>query len=113
MCLDENGMADGNDGPYTDEAKHLAPRGQPPVEPGPTDADIVWVCDLLAEAGIRTHDQGHGSILIDGDLPYVDSCNAGHDQHRKIRTHDAPSLVVIDKRTGKLVGRDRVGIGPK
>src|SRR3954449_7798985 len=49
VCLDVRGMSNGNDGPYTEEGKRLAPRGQPPVEPGPTDADIVWVCDLRAE----------------------------------------------------------------
>jgi len=96
VCLDVHGFSNGNDGPYTDEAKHMAPRGQPPVDPGPTDADIVWLCDLRAEAGIRTHDQVHGSILVDGDLLYVNSCNGVDDTHRKIRTPDAPSLVVID-----------------
>jgi outer membrane protein assembly factor BamB len=113
VCLDARGFANGNDGPYKDEAKHMAPRGQPPVEPGPTDADIVWICDLRAEAGIRTHDQVHGSILIDGDLLYVNSCNGVDSTHRKIQTPDAPSLVVIDKRTGRLVARDRLGLGPR
>jgi outer membrane protein assembly factor BamB len=32
--------------------------------------------------------------------------------HRKIRTPDAPSLIVIDKRTGKLLARDREKIAP-
>ena len=113
VCLDVRGLSDGNDGPYRDEAKHMAPRGQEPIEPGPTDADIVWLCDLVAEAGIRTHDQVHGSILIDGDLLYVNSCNGVDNTHRKVQTPDAPSLVVLDKRTGKIVGRDRLGLGPK
>jgi outer membrane protein assembly factor BamB len=113
VCLDVRGFANGNDGPYRDEAAHLAPRGQPPIEPGPADADIVWLCDLRAEAGIRTHDQVHGSILIDGDLLYVNSCNGVDSTHRKIQTPDAPSLVVLNKRTGKIVARDRLGLGPK
>src|SRR3989441_1566820 len=43
LCLDINGMADGNDGPYKDEAKYFVmDTGKPPIEPGPKDADIVW-----------------------------------------------------------------------
>jgi outer membrane protein assembly factor BamB len=111
VCLDLNGMANGNDGPYKDEAKHAAPRGHAPVEPGPTDADVIWICDLVKEAGIHTHDQVHGSILVRGDLLYVNSCNGVDETHRKIRKPDAPSLVVLDKHTGRLVARDGVGIG--
>src|SRR6185436_16412133 len=50
MCLDINGMANGNDGPFKDEAKYFVkevtmPDGTPAptVEPGPKDADIIWV----------------------------------------------------------------------
>ena len=38
-------------------------------------ADIIWVCDLVKEAGVHIHDQVEGSVLIDGDLLYVNSCN--------------------------------------
>ena len=113
VCLDVRGLANGNDGPFTDEANHMAPRGHAPIEPGPLDADILWLCDLKSEAGIRTHDQVHGSILIDGDLLYVNSCNGVDNTHRKVQTPDAPSLVVLDKRSGRLVGKDGLRLGPK
>jgi outer membrane protein assembly factor BamB len=112
VCLDVNGLADGNDGPYLNEAKHLALRRHAPVKPSPTDADIVWRRDLVADAGIRTHDQVHGSILVDGDLLYVNSCNGKDNTHRRIVTPDAPTLVVLDKRTGQIVARDGEHIGP-
>lgn len=112
VCLDLKGLADGNDGPYTDEGKHMTPRGEPPMQPGALDADILWVCDLVKEAGIRTHDQVEGSVLIDGDLLYVNSCNGVDNTHRVIRTPDAPTLVVLDKRTGKIVARDAEHMGP-
>ena len=113
VSLDVRGLANGNDGPFTDEANYMAPRGQPRVKPGPLDADVVWLCDLKTQAGIRTHDQVHGSILIDGDLLYVNSCNGVDSTHRKVQTPDAPSLVVLDKRTGKIVARDGLKLGPK
>src|SRR3954471_2909040 len=65
MCLDARGLANGNDGPYRDEGKHLAPKGEPAVEVGPLDADILWLFDLTAGAGIWSHDAAHSSILID------------------------------------------------
>ena len=33
---------------------------------GPLDADIIWLCDLVKEAGVHIHDQVEGSVLIDG-----------------------------------------------
>ena len=43
VCLDVNGMADGNDGPYTDEGRHMVLEGQTPLDIREKDADIVWV----------------------------------------------------------------------
>ncbi len=112
VCLDARGMANGNDGPFRDEGAHMALRGQPPLAPGPTDADIIWVFDLVNGAGIWSHDGAHSSILIDGPYLYLNSGTGVDNTHAVIRTPDAPSLVVIDKRTGRLVARDRERIAP-
>src|SRR5262245_18412482 len=70
MCLDARGLADGNDGPFRDEGIHMTPRGTnaPPVpmQPGPLDADVIWILDLTKQAGIWSHDAAHSSILIQG-----------------------------------------------
>ena len=58
LCLDINGMANGNDGPFKDEAKYVVKdvildkgkpteRPAPPIEPGPKDADIIWRYDMI------------------------------------------------------------------
>jgi outer membrane protein assembly factor BamB len=112
VCLDLDGMANGNDGPYKDEGRHMTPRGEPLMEPGPLDADIIWISDLVKEAGVHIHDQVEGSVLIDGDLLYVNSNNGVDNTHRRIRSPDAPSLVVLDKRTGRIVAQDAEHIGP-
>lgn len=112
MCLDLAGMSNGNDGPFKDESAHMTPRGQPREAAGPLDADIIWVTDLVSKAGIHTHDQVEGSILIVGDLLYVNSCNGVDNTHRRIRKPNAPSLVVLDKKTGRIVARDDQHIGP-
>jgi outer membrane protein assembly factor BamB len=113
MCLDFHGMTNGNDGPYLDEARHSVPPGEAAVEPGPGDADILWLFDLIKEQGVRQHDSAHGSPLVHGPFLYINTSNGVDDTHKHIAAPDAPSLVVLDKSTGRLVARDDEHIGPR
>jgi outer membrane protein assembly factor BamB len=128
VCLDARGMANGNDGPFKDEAAHAIPRLGPAEaadaakieimqaemrEPGPLDADILWIVDLTKVAGIWSHDGAHSSVLIRGDHLYLNSGTGVDNTHRKIRTPDAPGLVVFDKRTGAYLARDEERIAPE
>src|ERR1051325_11117673 len=45
ICLDINGMANGNDGPFKDEAQYVVGAGKPKAKIGPKDADIIWKYD--------------------------------------------------------------------
>jgi outer membrane protein assembly factor BamB len=116
MCLDARGLADGNDGPFRDEGAHMTPRGTNapprPMTPGALDADVLWLFDLTKGAGIWSHDAAHSSILIQGDYLYLNTGTGVDNTHKKIRTPDAPSLVVLDKRTGRYVARDDERIAP-
>ena len=113
VCLDIHGLANGNDGPYKDEGKHMALRGQPAMEPGKLDADVLWLFDLVAETGVHPHDSTHGSILLDGQFLYVNTSNGLDSTHRRNPAPEAPSLIVLDKATGRLVARDDEGIGAR
>ncbi|HNW07978.1 MAG TPA: PQQ-binding-like beta-propeller repeat protein [Verrucomicrobiota bacterium] len=73
---------------------------------------ILWQFDLTAGAGIWSHDGAHSPILINGDYLYLNTGTGVDNTHRRIRTPDAPSLVVLDKRTGRLVARENEGIAP-
>jgi outer membrane protein assembly factor BamB len=120
VCLDAEGLANGNDGPYLDEGSHMTPKPLDPVAaqtvtnltPGSLDADIIWIFDLTSGAGIWSHDAAHSSILIRGDYLYLNTGTGVDNTHKKIRTPDAPSLVVLDKRSGRLVARDNEHIAP-
>ena len=116
LCLDGRGMENGNDGPFRDEGSYMTPRGTnappKPLEAGALDADILWKTDLTEAAGIWSHDAAHSSILILGDHLYLNSGTGVDNTHKKIRTPDAPSLLVIDKRTGRLLARDDEHIAP-
>ena len=113
MCLDIHGQANGNDGPYLDEGKHMVMRGGAAVEVTKIDADILWMFDLVSGVGIHTHDSSHSSILVDGPLLYLNTSNGVDSTHRKMITPDAPALVVLDKATGRLVARDDEHMGPR
>src|SRR2546430_11848512 len=109
-------MANGNDGPYREEGAQMTPRGTnapaQPLQPGPMDADILWMFDLTKGAGIWSHDAAHSSILIHRDYLYLNSGTGVDNTHKRIRTPDAPSLVVLDKRTGLLVARENERMAP-
>lgn len=83
----------------------------PPGTPVPA-AVALWKFDLTAGAGIWSHDAAHSSILIRGDYLYLNSGTGVDNTHKRIRTPDAPSLVVLEKATGRLVVRDREPIAP-
>ena len=120
MCLDALGMTNGNDGPFLEEGEHMTPKdanwripeNEPNLTPGPMDADIIWLFNLTTGAGIWSHDAAHSSILIDGDYLYLNTGTGVDNTHRAIRRPDAPSLVVLDKKTGRLIAREQEGIAP-
>ena len=113
VCLDLHGMANGNDGPFRDEGRHMAPHDQPPMEAGPTDADILWLLDLRSAAGVRPHDSAHCSILLDGPYLYVNTSNGLTSKHDGVDKPGAPSLVVVEKATGRLAAQEREGMSQR
>lgn len=113
MCLDLNGLTDGNDGPYKDEGHHITPHKAEPEEISKTDADIIWLFDMQDKAGVHQHDAAHSSILLHGRYLYINTSNGLNDKHKYIPAPDAPSLIVLDKTTGRLAAQDAEHIGPR
>jgi len=87
-------------------------KSEPNLAPGPLDADIIWLFDLTTGAGIWSHDAAHSSILIQGDYLYLNTGTGVDNTHKRIRKPDAPSLVVLDKHTGRFIARDYEQIAP-
>ena len=113
LCLDVEGLANGNEGPFVDEADHQTVAGEDLIPTTPQDGDIIWRADLREIAGIWPHDGAHSSILIRGDHLYLNTGTGVDNSHIKIRTPDADSLVVLDKKTGRLLARDGEKIAPR
>ncbi len=113
LCLDLNGQADGNDGTFQGEGWYMARPGQFPYEVTLKDADILWSYDMKLELGLCPHDSPHASILLDGDFLYLNTCNGVDFRHLETTGLKAPSLIALDKKTGRLVARDNENFGPK
>lgn len=101
LCLDTQGFRDStNDGPYDGE----------PVK-GPLEADVVWKFDLMGQLGVHPHPAGMGpdrrcSVAAYGDNIYVITGNGTDESRFQLPTPQAPSLVCLDKRTGKVQWTD-------
>ncbi|HEY5909326.1 MAG TPA: PQQ-binding-like beta-propeller repeat protein [Verrucomicrobiae bacterium] len=96
MCLDVNGQ---------------------PAGSAPGEARVIWEYDLWDKLGVFPCDAANGSPAIDGDLLYVQTSNGidrnmsvAKEKERKFPAPNAPNVVVLDKRTGRLVATDDLKI---
>lgn len=92
VCLDTEGFQDGNDGPVTNEKAT-----------GPTDGDVVWEYDMMAELGVYPHNLAVSSPLVVDGILYATTGNGVDESHVNIPAPSAPSFVALDAATGKLV----------
>ncbi len=111
LCLDVKGQANGNDGPFTDEAHYIAGDKKPPVVLDKTDGDIIWRYDLVDQLGVCPHDVAACSVLVDGDILYCTSANGVNHEHTFCLHPEAPSFIALDARTGKLLATDTEKLG--
>ncbi len=95
-CVDTKGFHDGeNDGPLTDEKLT-----------GKTDADTIWAFDMMEEVGTYPHNLANSSPVAHGNLIFVSTSNGQDESHVNIPSPRAPSIIAVDKNTGKLVWED-------
>jgi outer membrane protein assembly factor BamB len=113
LCLDIHGMANGNQGPFLNETHYTVPQGEPPVPLTPRDGDILWAFDMTAELPCCPEDAADCSVLIHGDLLYVCTANGVDKSQDSVPFPLAPSLIVLDKHTGRLVAMDDEKIGTR
>jgi outer membrane protein assembly factor BamB len=111
LCVDRRGQADGNDGPFTDELEYMQAKSG--YKLGKTDGDIVWRFDLIKGADVVPHDVCGSSPVVLGDYVYTCTSNGQDGRHKKIANPKAPSLIVLDKRTGKLAAIEAENMGSR
>lgn len=112
ICLDVNGLANGNQG-FQDEGQYFAGPGKPKAPVGPHDADIIWVYDMINELGVFPHNASNCSVLVLGDFVYACTSNGQDWTHSNIPSPLSPSFIALNKKTGELAGEDDAHIGPR
>ncbi len=102
VALDTKGFKDGkNDGAVQDEKFK-----------GEKDADVLWKFDMMEEVGAFPHNMANSSPVSYGDLLIVMTANGQDESHVHIPSPRAPSIIAVNKKTGKLVWEDN-SVGEK
>jgi outer membrane protein assembly factor BamB len=84
-----------NDGPFKDEKLT-----------SPTDPDFIWTFDMMEEVGAFPHNLANSSPVSHQNLIYVGTSNGQDESHVNIPSPRAPSIIALDKTTGKLAWED-------
>ena len=102
MAVDADGFRDKtNDGLVKDEKLTRE-----------VDADIIWRYDMMEELGVSQHNMANSSPVIYENLVFVSTSNGQDESHVNVPSPKAPSIIAIDKTTGKLVWEDN-SVGEK
>jgi outer membrane protein assembly factor BamB len=95
ICADTEGFLDGKNDGVQDEKYQTK-----------TDADIIWRLDMIGELSVFPHNLAVCSPLIVGDNLFVITSNGVDEGHINIPQPKAPSFIVLNKKTGKLLWQD-------
>ncbi len=112
VCVDMEGLRDGNEG-FQDEARYLSSPDNKIDKTGDTDADIVWHFDMREECGVFPHNITANSVLVLEDRVYVTTSNGVDWTHTNIPSPKSPSLICLDRKTGKLLGEENSGVSER
>ena len=96
VCLDTEGFRDGqNDSPYVGEEIT-----------GETEADIVWVVDMMKDLKVSQHNMCSCSVTSVGNLLFVITGNGVDESHITIPAERAPSFICMDRDSGEILWTD-------
>jgi outer membrane protein assembly factor BamB len=69
---------------------------------GKGGAKVVWRFDMIKETGVSPHNMSNSSPVSYGDLVFVSTSNGRTANHERVPAPRAPSIVAVNKKTGKL-----------
>src|SRR6267378_3872557 len=70
---------------------------------GNGNAKVIWKFDMIEEVGSSPNNMSNSSPVSYGDLIFVSTSNGQDESHVHIPSPRAPSMVAVNKKTGKLV----------
>ena len=73
---------------------------------GNKHSKVIWKFDMMEEVGSEPHNMSNSSPVSYGNLIYVSTANGQDESHVHIPSPRAPSIVAVNKQTGKLAWED-------
>jgi outer membrane protein assembly factor BamB len=70
---------------------------------GKGGALVLWKFDMIKETRSSPHNKASSSPAVYGDLVFAATSNGRDESHEHVPSPKAPSLIAVNKRTGKLV----------
>ncbi len=111
VCLDIEGMHNGNQGPFLGERRFSGELSDPETGRDAADADVIWRFDMISALPVFPHDAASCSVLVFGDVVYVVTGNGVDDG--KTPFPMSPTFIALDKHTGRLLAKDDEMIGTR
>ena len=71
-----------------------------------TDADTVWVYDMMSELQVSQHNMCSCSVTVLGDILFVNTSNGVDQTHKNIPSINSPSFMAMNKHTGEVYWTD-------
>jgi outer membrane protein assembly factor BamB len=63
----------------------------------------IWKLDMIKELGVSPHNKAASSPAFYGGLVFAGTSNGRDESHERVPAPKAPSMIAVDKNTGKLV----------
>ena len=104
LCLDANGQANGNDGPFMDEAQYFIGPGKDAVQVKADDADIIWRYSMGDDLGVFPHNvtsEQRADRRQQGVGLHVERCGLVAQEHPQ----PAGPVVRLSRQEHRRVGR--------
>ena len=73
---------------------------------GSKHSKVIWKFDMMEEVGSLPHNMSNSSPVSYGDLLFVSTANGQDESHVHIPSPRAPSIIAVNKQTGKLAWED-------
>src|SRR5439155_1296540 len=70
---------------------------------GNGSAKVIWKFDMMEEVGAEPHNMSNSSPASYGDLVFAGTANGQDESHVHVPSPRAPSMIAVNKQTGKLV----------
>ena len=74
---------------------------------------LIWKLNMIDECGVFPHNITSCSVMIVGDQIWTSTSNGVDYGHVETPAPNAPSMIVVDKNTGKVLAEEVAGVSKR